>query len=314
MKPVILDVDTGIDDAIAIILALASHKINLLGITTVSGNVDVEKATRNTKRILKFLNREDIEVHKGSGKPLVRPLVDASEVHGRTGLANQLEDIVVEEELEETALQFLEEKIIEYAGEITIITTGPQTNIAHLLTQKPDLSAKINALIMMGGVVDGRGNHTPVAEFNILTDPESAKIVFKSSVKNKTLVGLDVTRKALLKKEDLSKIKDPILAGFIEKLTEKYMRRHFNKWGEYACPMHDPLTILYFLEPNILKTILKYVTVETNSTYCDGMTVCDFDNHWNNMPNINVAIEIDENLFKEQFIELINNIKIEEIK
>ena len=93
MKPVVLDVDTGIDDAIAIILAVASHNINLLGISTVSGNVDVEKATRNTKRILKFLNREDIEVHKGSGKPLERHLVDASEVHGRTGLANQLEDL-----------------------------------------------------------------------------------------------------------------------------------------------------------------------------------------------------------------------------
>ncbi|MEA3423486.1 MAG: nucleoside hydrolase, partial [Bacillota bacterium] len=158
MKKIILDVDTGIDDAIAIILALGCNDIDVLGITTVSGNIHVDRATLNTKRLLKFLNREDINVYKGMSKPIQRELVDASHIHGKSGLAGQLEDIEVDEYVDEDALKFIEEQIISNPNEVTIIATGPQTNIAKLLEIKPMLAKLIKSMIVMGGAISVKGN------------------------------------------------------------------------------------------------------------------------------------------------------------
>lgn len=308
MKPVILDVDTGIDDAIAILLAVASKEIDLIGITTVSGNVHVEKATRNTKRVLKLINREDIPVHKGRGNPLVRPLVDASQVHGRTGLNGQLEDYEVKVPTETTAIDFLKKSINDYGRELTVITTGPLTNIATVLQEDSSLAGKLGRLISMGGVVAGRGNHTPVAEYNILTDPEAAALVLESGLKDHTLISLDVTRKALLKKEHLKRIKNPLIRDFIEKLTVNYMKRYSVRNGIQACPMHDPLTVLHMLDPSIIQTQEEYVVVETDSRYCDGMTVCDFDRHYQKSPNIKVARSIDIDRFEDLMFNLFNQL------
>lgn len=307
---VIIDVDTGIDDAIALSLAVSSKSLNILGITTVSGNIHVDKSTINTLRVLKFFNKENIKVYKGCDKPLKRKLVDASIIHGKNGLAGQLEEIDVEYLEDKNALVFLEEQILKYKDDITIVMTGPETNLATLIKNKPYLVSYIKSVILMGGVVKGKGNHTPVSEYNILTDPEAASIVFSSGLKNLTMVGLDVTQKALLYREDLNLIKDDKVKEFIESLTYNYMERYFQKNGIYACPMHDPLVILYLLNNDILKIKKEYVAIETNSTYCDGMTVCDFENHWGKQKNVNVALDIDKEKFKKMFFKIMNSIQI----
>ncbi len=310
MKKVILDVDTGIDDAIAIILALGCNDIDVLGITTVSGNIHVDRATLNTKRLLKFLNREDVNIYKGMSKPIQRELVDASHIHGKSGLAGQLEDIEVDEYVDDHALKFIEEQILSNPDEITIIATGPQTNIARLLEMKPKLAKMIKSMMVMGGAISVKGNCTPVAEFNISTDPEAVFQVIHAGIDDYTLVSLDVTQKALLKKEDLKLIKNDSIRNFIEALTKDYMNRYYKIHGRYACPMHDPLVILQLIENDILTLEKRYVTVETNSEYSDGMTICDFDNHWDKKPNVKIATDIDEKLFKDKFFEIINQVGI----
>lgn len=310
MKKIILDVDTGIDDAIAIILALGCNDINVLGITTVSGNIHVDRATLNTKRLLKFLNREDINIFKGMSKPIKRELVDASHIHGKSGLAGQLEDIEVDDYVDDDALKFIEEQILSNPNEITIIATGPQTNIARLLEMKPKLAKMIKSMMVMGGAISVRGNCTPVAEFNISTDPEAVFEVIHAGIEDYTLVSLDVTQKALLKKEDLTLIKDDYIRNFIDALTKNYMDRYYKIHGIYACPMHDPLVILQLIDNDILTLEKQYVTVETNSECSDGMTICDFDNHWDKEPNVKITTSINEKLFKDKFFEIINQVKI----
>lgn len=305
----ILDVDTGIDDAIAIMLALASKEVELLGITTVSGNVHVDKATVNTRRVLKFLNRADIKVYKGSNSPLSRKLVDATQVHGTSGLAGQLENIDVSEINNDIdAISFLEESILKYGDELTIIMTGPQTNLAKLFIMKPHLSKQLKKVIAMGGAISVKGNHSPVAEFNILTDPEAVYNVMHEGISDMTLISLDVTLKALLYREDLNLIRNSKIKEFIFNLTEQYMNRYFIKNGVYACPMHDPLTIIYLLNEKVLDTELKYVTVEKKSEYSDGMTICDFDNHWGKEANVKISNNIDYTQFKNDFFELLNHL------
>lgn len=312
MIPVIMDVDTGIDDAVALMLATASEEISLLGVTTVSGNVSVDHATRNTKRILKGLGYGQIPVHRGSAKPLVRPLVDATQIHGHNGLNNQLTGMDVMVPLEETAIDFLAETFRNQPGSVTLITTGPLTNIARLFEKAPDVVGKIGRMIMMGGVVAGRGNHTPVAEFNILTDPEAAYRVFHAGVADLTLVSLDVTRKALLREAHLDWLTDPGSREMVRALTEAYMSRFEAATGERACPMHDPLTVLYLLDSDILQTQREFVTVETRSRFCDGMTLCDFGHHYGEPPNLTVTRGIDVPAFEKDMEKLLSRVRWKE--
>lgn len=302
-KKVILDVDTGIDDAIAIMLALASPELDVIGITTVSGNIDLESATRNTLKVLKLIGREDVPVYKGAVKPLWRAIRYATEVHGHCGLAGQLNDIEPGEAQNRTAGDFIKDQLEKYPGEITLIMTGPETNLGVLLMQERSLALKFKEIIVMGGVAEGRGNESPVAEFNIAIDPEAADLVFHSGAPL-TMVGLDVTRKALLRKTDIDDLKaNDEVKHFIDLVTREYRQRFAVVNGFEACLMHDPLAVAIAVEPSLVKCVFRYVGIETESRYCDGQTICDFDGRWGKTPNAEVCVELDT----ERFVELLTS-------
>ena len=204
MKKIILDVDTGIDDAIAIMLAVASKEIEILGITVTSGNIHIDQGIINTKKILKVLGREDINVYRGSDGPMKRPLVDASHIHGKDGLSGQLADIQVKSTSDGCAFNFLEESI-NTSSDLILIMTGPETNLSKLFEMKPHLKKKFKTVIAMGGAINLQGNATLVGEFNIVTDPEAAYNVFHAGIDSFSLLSLDVTRDALINKEELKR-------------------------------------------------------------------------------------------------------------
>ena len=297
-KKVLLDVDTGVDDAIGIIIAATAPEINLLGITTVSGNIDLPSATVNTLRVLKLLGKEGVyPVHMGASSSLCREVRYATEIHGSTGLAGQLQDIPVDLPRDTAAEDFIIETIDRHPGEITLIMTAPQTNFAKALEKRPDLGKKLKEIIFMGGVAEGRGNESPRAEFNIAIDPEAADRVLHCGAKI-TMVGLDVTRKALLTMEDLQALdsENPVV-DFVQKVTGDYMQRYHTVNGIHGCLMHDPLAVSLAIDPSFVTTAHHYVAVETSSTCCDGETVCDFNDYWKKEANVHVAIKLDRRAF-----------------
>lgn len=305
-KKVILDVDTGIDDAIGIILAATAPELDLLGITTVSGNIDLESATRNTLRVLSLLGQKDVPVYMGAETPLKRNIRYAVEVHGTSGMAGQLEHIEVSHEETKAAWDFYLEMTKLWPGEITLIMTGPQTNLALALEKYPELRIGFKEVIVMGGAVREKGNESPAAEFNIAIDPEAAECVFSSGL-NVTMIGLDVTKKALLKREHFEGLrKDSPVADFVMNVTKQYMDRFFIDNGIYGCAMHDPLAVTMAIDPSFVRTEHLFVGVETRSQYCDGQTVCDFDNRWKKPANVHVGLEVNSQGFIDFLIDRIN--------
>lgn len=304
MKKIILDVDTGIDDAIAIILATRSPELEVMGITTVSGNIDLESATRNTLRVLTLLGKEnEVNVYKGAEKPLKRAIRYAVEIHGKSGMAGQLENIDVTHRETKSAIDFIIETIKAYPHEITMIMTGPETNFALALEKAPEIAQLVKAIVVMGGVVDGRGNESPVAEFNIAIDPEAANAVFNCGAEV-TMVGLDVTKKALLTKAHFEGLDESSkVSSFVMNVTHSYMERFYLDNGVYGCAMHDPLAVATCIDPTLVVAKPYYVGVETNSIFCDGQTVCDFAGRWQKAPNVKVALEVDSERFLKLLIE-----------
>lgn len=302
MKKIILDVDTGIDDALGILLALGSKTLDVLGITTVSGNIDVRSATLNTLRVLSLINKiKDVPVYEGAKKPLVRSPRYAVEVHGASGMADQLLELPVSYENEMLAEDFMINQIKANPGEVTIVMTGPQTNLALALEKAPEIESLIDQVIVMGGVVSGRGNESPVAEFNIAIDPEAADRVFNASFKT-TMVGLDVTKKALLTQAHIASLKDSAVKTFLENVTKPYMDKFFIDNGSHGCAIHDPMAVAVAIDQTLITAPHKYLAVECNSDYCDGMTICDFDGKWGKKPNVHVALEVDAARFLSMFL------------
>lgn len=309
MHKVILDVDTGIDDAIAIMLAVASKEIEIIGITVTSGNIHVNQGVINTKRILKVLGREDIKVYKGSDQPLEKPLVDASHIHGKDGLSGQILDVPVNEKADGCAFEFLEKKIEEYPSDLTLIMTGPLTNLARMIERKPDIHRSIKKVIAMGGAIDLKGNASLVSEFNIITDPHAAYNCFHHGFETFHLISLDVTRDALINKKDLMKIENEDIRKVLQGLTKNYMDRYYGFHGHYGSLMHDPLTILFLLDPSLIDYEKKYVTVERFGEFSTGMTLCDEGNRLSKKENIFVSRKLNIKAFKKAFIDLMNTLK-----
>lgn len=307
MKKVILDVDTGIDDALGILLAIISPEIELMGITTVSGNIDVESSTLNTLRVLKLIDKTDeVGVYMGATKPLKRSTRYATEVHGSTGMADQLLDLDVEYKHIMDADDFIIKTVKENPGEITIVMTAPETNLANAFAKAPEIESMIKEVVIMGGVVDGKGNESPVAEFNIAIDPEAAHIVFNGNY-DFTMIGLDVTKKAILTVDDIAKISDDSrVKKFIGDVTKVYMDRYFIDNAIRGCAIHDPLAVAVAIDKSLVETEHKFIAIERNSEYCDGMTVCDFDGKWGKTPNAKVALKVDKERFIDFFISRMN--------
>lgn len=302
--PIIIDCDPGHDDAIALILALASPKLNVLAVTTSAGNQTPDKTLRNALRILTLLGRHDIPVASGAPKPLLRELIIADNVHGESGLDGPAlpEPGFAPQAL--TAVELMANTLRASTEPVTLVPTGPLTNIALLLSAHPELKAKIARIVLMGGSA-GPGNWTPAAEFNIYVDPEAAEMVFGAGVPI-TMCGLDVTHAAQVMDEDIEHIRaitNPI-ARTVAELLDFFMIYHRDpKWGFVGAPLHDPCTIAWLLRPELFTGIECHVSVETQGQYTVGMTVVDRYRLSPHEPNATVLLGVERQGFIDLLVE-----------
>lgn len=303
-RKIILDVDTGIDDALGIMLAVKSGEFELIGITTVNGNVSLGKATENTCKILDLLQAgEQTPVVKGASEPLLRPVFFEHSVHGEDGLGGALRGVAITTApAEGFGPDFIIEQVKKQPGEVTLVMTGPLTNLALAVKKCPELVQLVKEVIFMGGVVREHGNVTPVAEYNMYVDPEAAKVVFHAGFPELTLVGLDVTRKVLLNEAHIRELGDTPIGRYVKQSTSDYLQRYFERNGVRACAMHDPLAVGVALSKDLVTTKKLYVDIETRSELCDGQTVCDFQNRLKKEPNMNVCLDVDADAFFVRFI------------
>lgn len=305
MQKVILDVDTGIDDAMAILLAAESGQLDILGITTVNGNVPLEYVVTNTKKVLQLQGNKHIKVYRGANQPLIKPARHEFAVHGNDGLGGALADMETNQpEGEAFAPDFIIEQAKRYPGEITLILVGPQTNLALALRKEPQLAQWIKQVVIMGGLVSesGKGNTLPTSEFNIFADAEAARIVFHSGLPIK-LISLDVTMKTYLTKDLIEKLHGTKYYDFLMQSTSVYRKYSLQNYGNDACALHDPLTVGVVLDPTFVKTAKYFVDVETKSELSYGQTICDFRNNWKREPNVEICLDVDAERFVAFFID-----------
>ncbi len=302
--PIILDCDPGHDDAIALVLALASPELEVKAVTSSAGNQTPDKTLRNVLRILTLLKRSDIPVAGGAVKPLMRDLIIADNVHGETGLDGPALPEPGFAPQNCTAVELMAKVLRESPEPVTLVATGPQTNVALLLNSHPELHAKIARIVIMGGAM-GLGNWTPAAEFNIYVDPEAAEIVFQSGIPV-VMAGLDVTHRAQIMADDIERfraINNPV-ARTVAELLDFFMEYHkTEKWGFQGAPLHDPCTIAWLLKPEIFTTARRWVGVETQGKYTQGMTVVDYYMLSGNEPNTDIMLDIDRQAFVDLLAE-----------
>lgn len=277
-RPILIDTDPGQDDAVAILLALASPELQVLGITTVAGNVPLALTTRNACILLELADRRDIPVHAGAIRPLVRPLVTAEHVHGKTGLDGPDLPEPTLAPAPQDAVDFIVHTLREQAaGSVTLCPLGPLTNIALALVRAPDIAPRIREIVLMGGGCFEGGNITPAAEFNIYVDPHAAEVVFKSGVPI-TMMPLDVTHQVLSTPARIAAIR---AAGnrsgeVVAQMLEFFERFDVAKYQSDGGPLHDPCVIAYLLRPEIFRGRPVNVEIETRSELTMGMTVVDW--------------------------------------
>jgi inosine-uridine nucleoside N-ribohydrolase len=295
--PVILDCDPGHDDAIALLLALASPELELVGVTTVHGNQTLEKTTDNALRVLAFAGREDVPVAAGADRPLVRDLHVAAHVHGESGLDGPVLPLRASEPVAQHAVDFLVEHV---TPETVLVPVGPLTNVALAL----DRGIRPARIVLMGGAI-AEGNMTPAAEFNIWADPEAAARVFSSGL-DVTMIGLDVTHAALLTPAWAERFREAGRAGtFIAELVEFFKRYHARTYGWDGAPIHDAVALAQAFRPGIVRTEQMNVEVEIESELCRGRTVADRWHRTDRAPNAHVGVEIDADAFLGLLLERI---------
>jgi len=278
-RPIILDCDPGQDDAVAILLALASSdELRILGITTVAGNVPLEKTQRNARLMCDLAGSRDVPVFAGCSRPILRPLYTAEYVHGREGI-DGAEIRVPATPLEGThAVDFIVETLrASDADSVTLVPVGPLTNIASALVKAPELAPRIREIVLMGGAMREGGNTTPSAEFNIYVDPHAAHVVFECG-RPITVMGLDVTHQVLATPPRVERIR---ALGTRTGETVASMLLYFNrfdteKYGSEGAPLHDPCTIAYLLKPDLFRGKRVRIDVETGSELTMGATAVDF--------------------------------------
>ena len=278
-RKIVIDTDPGQDDAVAILLALASPgDIDVLGITAVAGNVPLALTAKNARIVCELAGRPDVKVFAGCDRPLGRPLVTAEHVHGKTGLDGpSLPDPTMPLQ-DQHAVDFIIDTLrSEAPGTVTLCPLGPLTNVATALTRAPDIAERIDQIVLMGGAYFEVGNITPAAEFNIYVDPQAADIVFKSGV---DIVGmpLDVTHKALVTKprNDAFRALGTPVGVAVAEMTDFFERFDKEKYGSAGAPLHDPCVTAYLLDPTLFSGRHINVEIETASELTMGMTVADW--------------------------------------
>jgi purine nucleosidase len=289
--PVILDCDPGHDDAIALLLALASPEVDLVGVTTTHGNQTLEKTTDNALRVLALAGREDVPVAMGADRPLARELHVAAHVHGDTGLDGPDLPPRGSEPVSQSAVDFL----VEHVGpETVLVPVGPLTNVALAL----DRGIAPARIVLMGGAI-GEGNMTPAAEFNIWADPEAAARVFGSGL-DVTMIGLDVTHSALLTPAWAERFRAAGRIGtFVADLVEFFKQYHRRTYGWDGAPIHDAVALAHAIRPGLVRTEHVNVEIELESELNRGRTVVDRWRRTDRAPNANVGVEIDSDAFLE---------------
>lgn len=304
-RKIILDCDPGHDDAIAILLAAASPKVELVGITTVAGNAELEKTTANALKVCEIAGLTDTPVARGAAQPLVRPRETAPEIHGDSGLDGPSLPEPAKAVADEHAVDFIIRRLLESDGDITLVPTGPLTNVAMAMRREPAILPKIREIVLMGGGTFG--NWTPAAEFNIYVDAEAAKIVFESGVPI-TMCGLDLTHQAMADlaiRERIRHIGNPV-SDFVVELLDYFMKTYkdmFGMNGELCAPIHDACCVAYCIDPTVFTTRHLRVDIETKGEFTYGMTVVDTNGVTGRPPNVNVAHELDKEKFWDMLVE-----------
>lgn len=301
MPTVILDCDPGHDDAIALLLALGSPELRLLGVTTVSGNQTLQKTTANAIRVLDHVGRDEVPVAAGAPRPLVRERHTAAEVHGETGLDGPSLPPPSRAPEPEHAIDWIAKTVAASTEPVTLVATGPLTNVALLLARYPQLESDLERIVLMGGAI-GAGNTTPAAEFNIWADPEAASRVFQSGV-DLTMVGLDVTHQALMTPVHTEALAAAGKAGqLVADLFAFYAQFHHRQYGWDGAPVHDAVAMAHVLDPALLTTTQCGVVVDTGPEPSRGRTNADVRNTMGWTPNCHVAVDIDAERFFELLI------------
>jgi pyrimidine-specific ribonucleoside hydrolase len=294
--PILIDCDPGHDDAIALLLALASPEVELLGVTTVAGNQTLEKTTANAIRVLDFVGRDDVPVAAGAERPLVREPFVAAYVHGETGLDGPDLPPPRRAPLDRHAVDFLADRV----SGATLVAVGPLTNVALLLAQHP--SARPDRIVLMGGSI-GLGNVTPAAEFNIWADPDAAARVFASGV-DVTMIGLDVTHQALLREEHVERLRGSGRTGrMVAELYDFFHRFHAKTYGFSGSPIHDAVALAHVFRQELVQTERLHVAIETGSELTRGRTVVDLWRRTENEPNAHVGVGVEGDAFVELLLE-----------
>lgn len=299
-RKIIIDTDPGQDDAVAILLALASpEEIELLGITAVAGNVPLELTAKNARKVCEVAGRADVKVFAGCDRPLAHTLVTAEHVHGKTGLDGP--------DLPEPAMPLQDQHGVEFiietlraepSGTVTLCPLGPLTNIATALQKAPDIAEKVQEIVLMGGAYFEVGNITPAAEFNIYVDPEAAEIVFKSGIPI-VVMPLDVTHKALVTapRNDAFRALGTDPGRVVAEWTDFFERFDKEKYGSAGAPLHDPTVIAYLIRPELFSGRHVNVEIETQSDLTRGMTVADWWRVTDRAPNAMFMGDLDADGF-----------------
>lgn len=302
MKKIILDCDPGHDDALAMMMAIASPEIELVAVTTSAGNQTPDKTLNNAMRLLTLMHRQDIPVAGGNKTPLVRSLATAGNVHGKSGLDGaELPDPDFSPQ-DSTAIDLIAKTLRASDEKITLVVTGPMTNAALFLRVYPELANKIDRIVYMGGAM-GLGNWTPSVEFNIFVDPEAAKIVMNAGVPL-TMAPLNVTHKAQILKDEIKQIDEidnPVAHAFYGLLNFFELYHKAPKWGFQGAPLHDPCTIAWLIDPSMFESKLMNVDVETQGELTKGETVCDYYELTDKSKNTDVLLDVN----RVRFIKLI---------
>lgn len=345
--PLILDVDTGIDDSLALLYAAASPDAELVAVTCVAGNIDARQVATNTLAVLELAGRGDVEVAIGREVPLVRPLMTTPETHGPRGLGYAELPPAAASLSERHAVDLLIDEARRRPGELTLVTLGPLTNLAVAVLREPDLPRLYRRYVLMGGAYRSPGNTAPTTEWNINVDPDAAKVVFGAwaaaheadpAVARPVALGLDVTEKAKITPDHVVALarragstpddslalaggEDPMQATrsvasnpvvrFVADALRFYMEFHSRYDGFYGAFIHDPLAVAAALDPALVRTEALPVDIELGGTLTTGETVTDWRRVWGRAPNIDVAVEADAAEFLNRFVERVGRLAAE---
>ncbi len=300
-RRVVLDVDTGVDDALAILLALRSPELEVLGITTVSGNVSVARCTANTLLILEVVEAPDIPVVTGAAAPLARKAFTAAEVHGPDGLGGVTRNYPIpSRQARQGATEFLLEMADRFPGELTLIATGPLTNLAAAIQRDGGAVRRLQSVTVMGGAIRVPGNVAPTVEFNFAVDPEAASIVLVAGL-NLTLVPLDVTEQIILTREAVENAGNNRVQAFIREMTAMTMVFHRDVEGFDGMFLHDPLAVGSVVDPSLVRGQAMAVQVERRGELTAGMAVADLRRRSKATPTATVCQNVDVVRFMQIF-------------